>query len=344
LISGGINAAYAWFGGPSGLKTPGYDWNVTGAGDYGGSVAGIGDVNGDGYSDVMVGASLFTQGETNEGAAWAYYGSTSGLDIYHDWVITSDENGAMLGYTVSNAGDVNGDGYSDALIGAPGYDHGHVDEGQLRLYYGSSSGLLTNPWDNWSIESNSEDAMMGYAVSGAGDINGDGFADILAGLPYYSNSQTYEGQARVYLSNGNGRTFLPRQLRVVGGAPIAPLGSSDWMTAFNLKMNGLSPSGRSKFKLEWEVKAFPTNFTGIGTEKTTGWSDTGVNGTTMQITKSGLSPNNGYHWRARLIYNMVANPFNPPHSRWVHMPWNGWNELDLHSADQYRLFLPVVLR
>jgi hypothetical protein len=130
----------------------------------------------------------------------------------------------------------------------------------------------------------------------------------------------------------------------VGGAPIAPLGYSDWMTAFNLQMNGLSPSGRGKFRLEWEVKPFTTGFTGTGTEKTTGWSDTGVNGTTMLITKNGLSANNAYHWRARLIYSPVTGPFNPPRSRWVHIPWNGWNEMDLHSARQYQLFLPGVLK
>ncbi len=79
---------------------------------------------------------------------------------------------------MSTAGDVNGDGYSDVIIGASGYDSGQTDEGKAFVWYGSSTGLGVNgtPGNaDWTAESDQDSARFG-AGSTTGDINGDGYS------------------------------------------------------------------------------------------------------------------------------------------------------------------------
>jgi len=82
------------------------------------SVASAGDVNGDGYGDVIVGVHEYDNGQSNEGKAFLYLGSSSRLSITPNWSAESNQSGAFFGYSVSTAGDANGDGFSDVLVGA----------------------------------------------------------------------------------------------------------------------------------------------------------------------------------------------------------------------------------
>ena len=77
-----------------------------------------GDVNNDGYDDVIVGAPTYDNGETNEGRAYLYQGSNAGLGSSPNWIAESNQIGAHLGRSVGAAGDVNGDGYADVVAGA----------------------------------------------------------------------------------------------------------------------------------------------------------------------------------------------------------------------------------
>ncbi|MEO8067884.1 MAG: integrin alpha, partial [Flavobacteriales bacterium] len=88
--------------------------------DFGACVASAGDVNGDGFSDVIVGARLFDNAQADEGRVFVYHGSANGLSVSANWTAESDQVDAYFGTSVSTAGDVNGDGYSDVIIGAPG--------------------------------------------------------------------------------------------------------------------------------------------------------------------------------------------------------------------------------
>src|SRR4030095_14518920 len=81
---------------------------------YGGSVSGVGDVNGDGYDDVAVGAKFYDNGQSDEGGGWLYLGSPAGPDTTADWHAESNQTEAQMGYSVAGAGDVNHDGF-DAL-------------------------------------------------------------------------------------------------------------------------------------------------------------------------------------------------------------------------------------
>jgi hypothetical protein len=175
--------------------------------NFGYSVGTAGDVNGDGYDDIIIGAPGYTNGQSVEGAATVYLGSAAGLSLVPSWGDESDQANAQFGWSVGTAGDVNADGYDDVVVGAIYYDHGQTNEGAAVVYHGSAAGLTLIP--NWMGESNQADAYFGYSVGTAGDVNGDGFADVIVGVPYYSNGQDTEGAVAVYHGSASGLSLVP---------------------------------------------------------------------------------------------------------------------------------------
>ncbi len=326
---------FLYLGGSSGLS---HNPAWTDEGDqenstFGLSVATAGDVNGDGYSDVLVG--MPNEGIGNGGATFLYLGGVSGLSSMASWTGYGDNIGAMyFGKSVATAGDLNGDGYSDVIIGAPGTYNGEVFEGSAFIYLGGPSGLSTN--HSWSVESNLAYAYLGASVSMAGDVNGDGYSDLILGANEYSNGQTDEGAAYLYYGNGGpGVPLKPMQRRTDDSANICHLGMSDSQTAFRLAAVGITPYGRGKVKLEYEVKPLGTLFNGSGLDASSSWMDTGTIGVALNELVGALNNNTNYHWRMRLLYNPVTTPFQQK-SRWFTIPVNGSQEKDLktfQSAD-----------
>ncbi|MFC1638987.1 integrin alpha [Patescibacteria group bacterium] len=195
---------FLYYGSDSGVSTTA-DWTAESDqaySKYGFATASAGDVNGDGYDDVIVGAEEYDNGELNEGRAFVYYGSASGLSASADWTAESDQAHSSFGYSVASAGDVNGDGYDDVIVGAYKYDNGQADEGGAFLYYGSASGPSASP--DWARESNQGNAQYGKSVASAGDVNGDGYDDVIVGCDYYGNGQSAEGRAFVYHGSASG--------------------------------------------------------------------------------------------------------------------------------------------
>jgi fibronectin type 3 domain-containing protein len=174
--------------------------------EFGYSVASAGDVNGDGYSDVIVGARYYNTANSNAGKAYLYLGSSSGLQASPSWNSSGDDQaGARFGYSVASAGDVNGDSYDDVIIGAYGYS---ASRGKAYLYLGSSSGLEASP--SWTSSGDDQaGAYFGYSVANAGDVNGDGYSDVIIGAKYYDTANTDAGKAYLYLSNSSGLQASP---------------------------------------------------------------------------------------------------------------------------------------
>jgi hypothetical protein len=196
--------AFVYHGSAAGLSVP-ISWTADGdqgTGQFGISVSTAGDVNGDGYSDVIIGANNYDNGETDEGRAYVYLGSSAGLLASPSWIAESDQAFSYYGVRVATAGDVNGDGYSDVMVTAIWFDNGETDEGKVFLYYGSSSGLSATP--NWTSESNNESAWFGYQLKAAGDVNGDGYSDVIIGAEQFSNGEYREGKAFVYHGSSSG--------------------------------------------------------------------------------------------------------------------------------------------
>jgi Ca2+-binding RTX toxin-like protein len=190
------------------------------------SVAAAGDVNGDGLADIIIGAPepLYYAGQGG-GSAFVVFGKTGGLsniDLANlapgdGFRINGAAVGDELGYSVSSAGDFNGDGFDDLIIGAPDADpNGNTDGGSAYVIFGKASGFGDIDVANLSaadgfridgpsgVQGNlgfSLPAHMGTSVAGAGDINGDGYSDIVVGAPGYS---LVEGAAYVIYGEASG--------------------------------------------------------------------------------------------------------------------------------------------
>ncbi|RLF32857.1 MAG: hypothetical protein DRN07_04045 [Thermoplasmata archaeon] len=220
--------AFVYYGSSLGLTTGPADWTAESDqvnAQFGISVGTAGDVNGDGYSDVIIGAYWYDNGETDEGRVYVYYGSSTGLTPGPaDWVAEGDQDGSGFGVSVGTAGDVNGDGYSDVIVGAWYYDGDQEDEGRVFVYHGSAAGLSTTA--DWSVESDQAGARLGSSVGTAGDVNGDGYADVIVGVPYYANGQTDEGRAYVYFGGSGGLTAGPADWTAEGDRADARFGYS----------------------------------------------------------------------------------------------------------------------
>ena len=195
---------------------------------FGYSVASAGDVNGDGYSDVLVGAPENDNGQADEGTAYLFLGSPAGLALTPAWTAESNQPGAHLGTSVASAGDVNNDGYRDVLVGVPDYDDGQEDEGAVFLYLGSPGGLSSNPAKLW--QQNHAGGGFGSSVGCAGDVNADGFDDVLVGAPGFDGGESDEGAAYLFLGAASDLQSAPvwfaegNQAGASFGASVAALG------------------------------------------------------------------------------------------------------------------------
>ena len=190
------------------------DWNSTNPDGWNGSfaysVASAGDINLDGYSDIIIGNPEHYGGNNFEGKAFVFFGSQTGLPVNAGWTYESNIANSYFGYSVASAGDVNGDGFSDIIVGAPGYSDGENKEGRVYVFFGSHNGLKDTA--DWVYESNKINAETGSAVSTAGDFNRDGYDDIIVGSPKYWN-HTYNaavvGRVDLFLSSATGPSNTP---------------------------------------------------------------------------------------------------------------------------------------
>jgi hypothetical protein len=330
--------AFVYHGSAAGLAvTPAWTGESNQAfASFGFSVATAGDVNGDGLSDVIVGATGYDNGENDEGRAFVYHGSAAGLAATPAWTAESNQAFADFGNSVAVAGDVNSDGFSDVIVGAAGYDNGESGEGRAFAYHGSAAGLTTAPV--WSAEGDQAFADFGYSVATAGDVNGDGYSDVIIGANLYDNGETDEGRAAVYYGNGDGLDRIARQERTDDSAPIWVLGTSDSESAFLLKALGRTPAGRGKVHLQFEVKPAGVAFDGTGLvtgpAANTGTPGGGGSAVPLSQLAVGLAPETLYHWRLRTVSD---SPFFP-RSPWFSLAYNAPSEADVRTAASVAVF------
>jgi len=178
-----------------------------------------GDVNGDGFGDVIVsvadadgeGQSLLLFGAAAVGGVGLDLGA---LDGENGFRIGSVQAGDGIGYAATAAGDVNGDGFGDLIIAAAGTDRvGIADAGSAYVMFGRADGFLAefdlaalNGPDGFSLDGFDENDRVGASIAAAGDVNGDGFADLILGAPDADpNGQAGAGAAFVYFGGDGGR-------------------------------------------------------------------------------------------------------------------------------------------
>ena len=194
---------------------------------FGAAVGSAGDVDGNGYDDLVIGAERWNPGDLSQaGAAFVYYGRErfcADPPAVADRIFEGEQANALFGRSVAAAGDVNGDGYDDLIIGAPGYRRGSAQVGAVYIFFGSPDGLRTD--DVQILAGDQAGALFGNAVSSAGDVNGDGYDDIIIGAPSHSQSLELEGAAFVYLGAATGITTTDRWV-AYGGQARAYFGSA----------------------------------------------------------------------------------------------------------------------
>ncbi|MEX1132445.1 MAG: integrin alpha, partial [Flavobacteriales bacterium] len=355
---------------------------------FGFAVATAGDVNGSGFSDIIIGAPDFSNGEAGEGAAYAYHGSDSGLVATQAWVREGTRAGVRFGASVAGVGDVNGDGFFDAVVGSPNWDLTGPGRGAAFFFIGTSTGLINNVGSR--INGTLNNQQFGYCVAEGGDINGDGYADFLVGGPFWSSGQAEEGITTVYtgratgvgyIANGNWQPNLVGNRSgwsVAGGGDVDGDGFSDvvvgspnanvdqgsftilrgnWSNSVSrptrlyradlvspLATNALDPADglyfgighvarshmqRKDGRLIWEVvhEGQPysmnpvsnsiTNSQGF-TDLSAGWTDLGLNGTEIreQVYKEPFFRR--YKWRVRVEWPIHRSMDGQRFSRWYY--------------------------
>ena len=166
---------------------------------------GSGDVNGDGYDDIVAGAGFWTNpndpnGGSSHGRGYVY----SGKDGTQLFTFDAENSGDQFGFVASSAGDVNQDGYDDMVFGATGWDdpndpNGGSRHGRGYVYSGKDGTQL------WVFNGENAGDKFGQPVGRAGDVNQDGYADLLVGAHGWddpNDPNSFGGHGRAYVYSG----------------------------------------------------------------------------------------------------------------------------------------------
>jgi hypothetical protein len=208
---------------------------------FGCSVAAMQDLNGDGYPEMVIGADhMEIAGMQNAGAASLHSGKDGAL--IEQWHGPNQEY--FFATEVGDAGDMNGDGVHDIVIGSPEANpRNSISSGSVSVFSGSD-GTLLHQWDGQRMKE-----RLGYSVAGLGDINQDGFDDLGIGLP--DSGWIYDRNSHVRIYSGGNGALLQQITRGLNkhsfGASIAGIGDSNGDGWGDIVIAGSGPKGKSWF-------------------------------------------------------------------------------------------------
>ena len=167
------------------------------SGDEAGVSVAFGDLNGDGVDDLAIGAPGCDEGVSGAGCVAVFLGGTWPVPLERtlgdaDLLVVGSESGEFLGSTVAIGGDLDGDGYGDLVLSAPGHDGIGVDRGRVVVFFGGPSfpGAIVSVDDADVAFRGGRDGMgLGACLDATADLDGDGRVDLLVGAPAASTAQ-----------------------------------------------------------------------------------------------------------------------------------------------------------
>ncbi len=222
----GRGRAYLYLGAPGGVRGPVLviDDPHGRAGDaFGATIVGAGDVDGDGFADVAIGAPTAdgtAAGELDRGKVLVLRGGPTGLAGTDAWLLLAGEPRPFDGFgTALSAGDLDGDGFGDIVVGAAGIDRSDadlgVDRGAVYVYAGGRDGPSRGPSVRLEAPSPVDHDRFGWAVSASGDLDGDGLHDLAVGAPSRDDAALDGGLVYIFPGARGGVATVPRH--TVGG-------------------------------------------------------------------------------------------------------------------------------
>ena len=232
---------------------------------------------------------------------------------------------AIFGQSVAGAGDVNGDGYGDVIIGAYLYDDGaNTNEGRAFVYYGSAAGLLPTP-GSIPDDADQANALFGVSVASAGDINGDGYSDVIIGASGYTDGPNM-GEGRAFVYHGNDSVANKRNnLRLYNADLTTPINSSNFILAnFGAGLYAKSFLGKGKGKMVWETRLNYNAYSGTPITNSTfftaqqaAYTDMGLTGVELKNVIDKIAGASRFtKLRARIKYDPVTAITGQVYSPW----------------------------
>ena len=214
----------------------GFQINGEAANDFsGGSVASAGDINGDGFDDLIIGARGADPNGSFSGASYVVFGAAAGFAANLSLTALNGTNGFKIngeaandysGQSVASAGDINGDGFDDLIIGADRAALNGINSGASYVVFGAAGGFAANlnlsalnGTNGFQINGEAADDYSGQSVASAGDINGDGFDDLIIGARFADpNGLSASGASYVIFGKATRATAGADSLRGHDGA------------------------------------------------------------------------------------------------------------------------------